>query len=146
MGVLLAINHRSSGVVGAVLALAVIALIIGVEVPWLLRRQQRKQADRLRNLPDGAFYAGLASTRLPSRRGLVQGALRFEVQGASFAPLRGDRTASEIPWTSVARLRLRPAPGQPFAALLVLALSDGTERSFIVRGYSDLARILLSMP
>ena len=143
-GVVLGLNHSSSGVIGALVAVVVLAVIIGIEVPWLLRRQRRRQAGYLNRLPHGVFYAGLARTPMPGNRGPVQGSLLLDSQGMTFTPLRGGAAPMRIPWSAVLGLRLKLAPGQPMAAAFEIATDDGTLRTFIVRGYPELARALQS--
>jgi hypothetical protein len=72
--------------------------------------------------------------------------LRFNVEGVEFTPTRGDRAASMIPWAAITAMSLRPTRGQPFAATLALACSDRRARTFVIRGYADLARILTAAP
>ncbi|HVC23655.1 MAG TPA: hypothetical protein VNH82_09565 [Candidatus Dormibacteraeota bacterium] len=88
IALVLALNHRSSGIIGAVGALAMFALIIPIEVPLLLRNQRRRQAERMQNLPDGAFYACRGSTVLRGHRTLTTGNMIFDEEGITFIPPR----------------------------------------------------------
>jgi hypothetical protein len=142
IALVLALNHRSSGIIGAVIALAVFALIIGIEVPLILRSQRRRQEERLRSLPNGAFYTCRGSTVLPGHRALVTGNMILDQQGITFTPLREKSAPLVIHWSDVARIQLGRARSQPLAGSLVLNNSDGTKHAFIVRAWSGLAEVL----
>ena len=121
------LNHRSSGIIGAAIALAGIALIIGIEVPLILRSQRRRQEEKLRSLPNGAFHACRGSTVMPGHRALVTGNMILDQQGITFTPLRDNSAPLMILWFEVARIQLGRARSQPLAGSLVLNKSDGTK-------------------
>jgi hypothetical protein len=142
----LALNHRSSGIIGGIIAVAVMGAIIGIEVPLLLRSQRRRQAERLRKLPNGAFYACRGSTSLPEHRIQVTGNMIFDQNGITFTPLRNTHTPLIVHWSEVVRLHLGRSRSQPLAGSLVLDKSDGTKQTFIVRAWGGLSEVLASAP
>jgi hypothetical protein len=146
MALVLAVNHHSSGVIGAVEAVVVTALIVGTEVPLILRSQRKRQQERLRDLPKGVFFACRASTVLPGRRAVSSGNMIFDQQGITFTAQRGKHVPLVIRWSEVVRIHLGRAPMQPLAGALVLTQTAGTKRTFIVRVWGDLAEVLRSAP
>jgi len=146
MALVLALNHRSSGIIGAVIALVVIALIIGIEVPLILRSQRKRQDERLRKLPNGAFYACRGTTVLPGNRTQVAGNMVLDQRGITFTPLRDKKAPLIVQWSEVIRLQLGRSRTQPLAGSLVLDKADGTKQAFQVRPWGDLAKVLTSAP
>ncbi len=146
LALVLALNHRSGGIIGAAIALAVMGAIIGIEVPLVLRSQRRRQAGRLRQLPNGAFYACRGSASLPHYRMQVTGDRIFDQDGITFTPLRNTQAPPPVHWSEVVRLHLGRSRSQPLAGSLVLDKSDGTKQTFIVRAWGGLAEILAAAP
>lgn len=145
MALVLALNHRSSGVIGALGVLVLFGLLLGIEVPLLLRNQRRRQEERLRNLPSGAFYACRCSTVLPNRRAVATGNMILDQQGLTFTPAKGDPLV--LGWREVTSIQLRRARSQPLAGSLVLTGSDGAKHTFIVKPpWDGLAKVLGSAP
>ena len=146
VALVLALNHRSSGIIGAVIVLAVMGAIIGIEVPLILRSQRRRQDERLRHLPNGAFYASRGSTSLAHHRIQVTGNMIFDQDGITFTPLRNAQAPPSVHWSEVVRLHLGRSRSQPPAGSLVLDKSDGTKQTFIVRAWGGLAEVLAAAP
>ncbi len=144
--VVLALNHRSSGVIGVSIALAILALIVGVEVPLLLRSQRKRQEERIRSLPSGVLYACRGSTALPGHRTQFVGNLVLDQQGIVFTPHRHINTQVSIRWCEISRIQLRRARTQPLAGALILNKTDGGSHTFIVRGWGGLAKVLTLVP
>ncbi len=144
--IILAVNHHSSGIIGAAIALGIMVLIFGAEIPLILWSQRRRQRERMRNLPHDALYACRGSMAVPGHRFPVAGDMVVNYEGITFTPLRGKRDLLTIGWSEVARLTLRGAQAQPLAGSLVLSRFDGTKQIFVVRSWGGLAEVLARVP
>jgi hypothetical protein len=145
LALVLTLDLRLRGIIGAVIALGGIVLIIAIEAPVVLRSQRLRQRERLLSLPNGAFYACRGTTVLPGHRSQIAGNMILDRQGITFTPLREERPPLTVDWSEVVRLQLARSR-TPVAGSLVLDKSDGTKQTFIVRGWGRLAKILTSAP
>jgi hypothetical protein len=144
MAGLLVLNHNSSGVIGGALAVVFLALLVAVEVPLILRAQDRRQEALTGDLTDGAFYAGRASMvgHDRGRRLPTPGTIVFSDAGIRFSPKTEGAVGLELAWDTISGIRLRPQPGKIGIGLLRLALNDGGSRTFTVPRYGPMARVL----
>jgi hypothetical protein len=134
----------TKGVEAALGTLGIFILIVAIELPLLLRKQRRRQDERMRNLAPGSIYAGPAGITLPGGRREVQGDLLIDSQGVTFTPTKAGGPQINILWPSISSVTLRPARSRPLSGALMLSKNDGTTDSFIVRGYEQLAAALSS--
>lgn len=148
MALLLALNHHSAGAMGGIIAIGAVFLILGIEVPLIIRGQDRRQKALMSELPDGGFYAGrVALLPYDGNRGLpVGGTVVFTVTGLTFAPRKSGAVPLEFSWSDLCRMRLAPMPGKIGVGRLTLTLTDGRTRSFTVPRYGTMARILSQQP
>lgn len=148
MALLLALNRHSSGAIGAIIAIGLLALILGIEIPLILRAQDRRQQTLMADLPAAGFYAGRASLLAhDGKRGLpVRGTILFTVAGVTFTPKKSGNPPLALGWEDVSRIRLSSNPGQIGVGRLVLTLTDGKTRAFTVPRYGTMARILAEQP
>jgi hypothetical protein len=141
---LLALDRHPSGIIGALLGSAFIVLLVGVEFPFIRRRQRRRQQARMANLPEGGIYAGPVAM-FPS--GSAQGAPRsghilLDTLGITFTPIATAVPAVTIEWRSISRIQLGPVTGKIGVGRLTLSLTDATTRAFLVPLYGSMAEIL----
>jgi hypothetical protein len=141
----LVLNHRSSGVIGVIVALAIFGLIIGIELPLILRGQRNRIERDMSTLPVGAFYKGRAEM-FPvkgERRFPATGTLILDSSGVSWTKRNESRAAFAISWDRVNRIRLGPQPGKlGSVGTLRLDLTDQATRAFTIPSYGTLACIL----
>jgi hypothetical protein len=139
-------NHTSSGIEGVLIAFAILAVIIGVEVPWLLRRQQERQDQDLQGLPQGGIYRGRAT--LISASGevvrLTSGLMFLGNVGWSFTRKDDTDPILTVDWHDVARLSLGPRSRGIGVGHLVMQGADGRRWAFSVPRYARLAEALRS--
>jgi hypothetical protein len=148
MVLLLALNHHSSGAIGGIVAAGVVALILGIELPLIVRGQDRRQQSLMADLPEGGFYAGRASLFAhDGKRGLpVTGTLLLTVTGVAFTPKKNGKPPLNVAWDDVSRIRLAAEPGKIGVGRLTLTLAGGRTRAFSVPKYGTLARVLAEQP
>jgi hypothetical protein len=147
MALLLVLNHHSSGVIGGIVAVGVIALILGIELPLIVRAQDRRQQSLTEDLPEGGFYAGRASLLAHDGRRLpVLGTILFTDSGVNFSPKKARIPPLTLAWNDVSRIRLAANPGQIGVGRLTLALTDSATRVFTVPRYGAMARALAQQP
>lgn len=140
----LAVNHRASGIEGALIGIGVIAVLVGGEFALIFRLRQRRDMKMTRGLGPGEFFAGRVSMfPFEGRRGLpASGTIVFSDVGAKFSPKRDGSQSVDLPWTGVEQISLRPQPGKIGVGLLVLRLPGGDARTFSVAGYGAMAKAL----
>jgi hypothetical protein len=141
-GVLLAIAHHAAQVEGFLIALAVMALILGIEIPLITRASRRRQERRLADMAPGVFYVGPA--RLPAAQGsrLTEGTVELAAQGLQFMPRRASGRSLKIEWSRVASFELAPAGGRPMLGVLALQLADGGSQRVLIPQFDRLVKIL----
>ncbi len=151
--VLLGLNHHRSGLIGFGIALVIMAVLVGVEGPLLMRAAARRQSELLASAPSGTAFVGTATflDRPPEtshsgqqgRTRLVPGFLAISSGGLSFRPGKVESSQPvDVPWSTIARIDVRPAPNAPLAARLDASLRSGSQVSWTVRGYEGLAKAL----
>ena len=150
--VLLGLNHSRSGIIGFGIALAVMATIVGIEIPLFVRGVARRQAHLLATAPLGTIFAATASLHSTATgdsrpRGstahLRSGILAVGSGGIAFVPAKtGAIDPVALPWSTISRLTARPAPNAPLAARLDASLVSGSQVVWTVRGYEGLAKAL----
>jgi hypothetical protein len=145
---LLAVAHNSAAVTGGVIAVGIMILILGVELPLIMRGQRRRQEILMNSLPNGAFYSGRASLYPPHGvRGLpTTGTILFDRAGVKFNPKKDGASPTTITWDSVIRIELAPAPGKIGVGRLALSLAGGQKRVLTVPNFRSMEEILRSHP
>ena len=148
MALLLVVNHHSSGAIGGIIAVGVTALILGVELPLIIRAQDRRQQALMADLPEGGFYAGRASLLAhDGKRGLpVTGTIFLTATGVTFTPKKSGIPPLNLGWDGVSRIRLASNPGQIGVGRLILTLTDGRTRAFTVPRYGTMACMIAQQP
>jgi hypothetical protein len=124
------------------------AILLGIELPLILRVQRRRRQAVLHGLPPDAIYQCRARARdeaRPSR--FVDGTLYLDSRGATFTPkhVRPFQTKT-CTWAEVTRISLRPAKGSTNAGLLVLTIPQGGTLTFRIVSFGNLAEILNRYP
>lgn len=106
MVLVLALNHHSSGVIGATISIGVLAIIVGVEFPLIFRAQDRRQQALMRDLPEGAFFAGKASLfPFDGRRRLsMDGTIVLSADGVGFSPKKPENLDLHLGWDEVSSM------------------------------------------
>ncbi len=148
MILLLAVSHHSGGAIGAVIAIGLVALILGIELPLISRWQRRRQETHRAQMPAGGFYAGRSSL-LPSRgqHGLpATGDILLADAGINFSPKKASGESLNVSWDSIRRIGLGPRPGKIGVGMLTLTFTDGSTRAFTVPSYETMARVLSDHP
>lgn len=142
----LAANHTSSGIIGVLIAMAILAVILAIEVPWLLGRQQDRLDQDLRNMPQGGIYNGRATMVSGAGKGgrPVGGILFLGSGGFSFTRKGEAAPSVVIRWDDVERVQLGPHSRGVGAGRLVIYGSGGNSWSFTIQSYKRLAEILRS--
>lgn len=132
----------SAGWIGGAIAVAVIALILGIELPLIRRGQQRRQQRLTEILPSGGIYLCRSSMYpIAGGRGLpTAGLLFFGESEVLFTPKKSEKAPTSISWTEVAHFRLAPMPGKIGVGLLTLVLKDNSSRRFSVANFGPMAR------
>jgi hypothetical protein len=126
----LVLNHRSSGLAGAAIALVVAGALVGIELPLILRAQRRAQVGLMAAAPPGMIIAvsatvvGGGQTTRPGR----QGTLAIDGSRVTFTAKAAGSQPDGVAWDSVRSLRVRPAPQQPWSALVELSTDHATLR------------------
>lgn len=146
--VVLGLNHSSSGLIGVLGGVAGTAVILGIELPLIIRGKRRNQEARLRSLPPGGLFSGRARTisNVRGRRRVVEGDILVDASGILFTPKKvTSMPPLTVPWESVSSLKLSPSR-QPLVGSLVLTLSDHTTRTVLVSNFGYLADILAKSP
>lgn len=135
--VVLGLNHRTSGIIGVLGTLAAVALILGIEVPLLLRMQRRREAERLRRLPAGTYFVRSAATVLAGRRAPVRGTLTVDLRAMTFASQDGE-SSIVLPWRAIAAVTVRPGSRFQLARLSVVQTGGASWSFTVMNGHSSL--------
>jgi hypothetical protein len=145
-----AIGNTKKGMIEAVLGLGAVIVIAAIEVPLLKRRWQRLEQRQLASLPGDVIYVGPARAEsLPGSFDArpVPGELLVDQRGLTFTPKQtGQGPVLSITWTQMRNVSLHPISSAPLAGSLVLTLSGGSTRSFVVQRCASLADKLQNLP
>ncbi len=144
----LAVNHHSSGVIGATVSIGLLVTIIGVELSLILRAQDRRRAALMKDLPAGGFFAEKA-TLLPfggQHRPPQTGTITFTHEGVIFSAKKVDGESFFLHWHDIVKIRLVAVPWKIGVGSLTLTLIDGSTRVFTVPRYQIMAQALNSQP
>jgi hypothetical protein len=140
-------SRNSGAVFGALAALGVAALILGIELPLILRLQARTQRRVFETAPEGTLFAarvsqvgqlaGAVSGPASARRGLRQGRLVLNAAGVSFssAARRGTQRDTNLSWQQLSAVRLTPSPGSAGGRMKAITF-DGQVVSWLIPHYS----------
>jgi hypothetical protein len=146
---------RHPGLIGsALIAGAIAAAIIGIELSFVLRAIRRRQQHLLASSPAGTLFAAQATPVRPAdgiggrprrtaRR--ERGLLRIDDTGATFANTqdRPPRAPMTFPWDQVSRIEITPR--SPWIADLELVSAFGQTVCWRVQGVGQLTDTLLRL-
>ncbi len=139
-------NSAESG--GALIALGIIAVIIGIEVPLIVGAQRRKRRKMIAESPPGSWFVcpaiqcqtrtvGQSSRPMPGS--MRNGRFVLGAAGITFTPPRSTTPASDVRWSTVSRLTVTPVTG---ILSKVEALVDGQILGWRVAGTKELVAAL----
>jgi hypothetical protein len=134
----------SAGWIGGAIAVAIMALILGIELPLIRRGQHRQQQRLMESLPSRGIYQSRASmfSITGARSVPTTGLLLLDELEVRFTPKNTKKAPTSIVWTDVARFRLAPMPGKIGVGLLTLNLKDNSARKFSIANFGPMAKQL----
>jgi hypothetical protein len=141
------VSHNSAAVVGALIAIVVMAVLMAVEVPLILRAARRRRQRLLNHAPPGTRFAAMATSRgwrgappfgSPVSLGRSRGLLRIDHVGVSYQV--SGAAAETYRWKQVSRVEVKPRT--PLTGLLDVITASGLIRQWQVPGLPELIAAL----
>jgi len=145
----LSLNHRSSGIVGALVAFVAMGLIFAVEFPLIMRAQRRRREKLLREALPGTVFVSTATA--PAGQPLgdgtkshrpVFGYIRLGQEGVCFTSKSRPPRESVVSWDSVRQMRLTQPLRQPSSARLEVSTTNSETFVWVCTGGRTLAAAL----
>jgi hypothetical protein len=148
----LSLNHRSSGIVGALVAFVAMPLVFAVEFPLILRAHRRRREKLLREAPPGTVFASSATAPAGQPLGdgtkshrTVFGYIRLGQEGVCFTSKSRPPRESVVSWDSVRQLRLTQHSRQPSSARLEVSTTNNETFVWVCTGGRTLAAALTGL-